>query len=119
MSDFDNRNWVLGGGCTFDYKDGWIHWLDTFGNMIKVNFFSDDEMEDREKKDVYEEKGVDEERGLRKLIDSEEESEEEEDKKSEKAEEEEEDEKAKKEKKKDDGKCFVLYFTIYDNAKYI
>lgn len=64
---------------------------------------SDDEMEDREKKDVYEEKGVDEERGLRKLIDSEEESEEEEDKKSEKAEEEEEDEKAKKEKKKDDG----------------
>ena len=65
---------------------------------------SDDDMEDREKKDVYEEKGVDEERGLRKLIDSEdEESEEEEDKKSEKAEEEEEDGKAKKEKKKDDG----------------
>lgn len=70
-------------------------------------------MEDREKKDVYEEKGVDEERGLRKLIDSEEESEEEEDKKSEKAEEEEEDEKAKKEKKKDDGKCFLLFNSIH------
>lgn len=70
-------------------------------------------MEDREKKDVYEEKGVDEERGLRKLIDSEEESEEEEDKKSEKAEEEEEDEKAKKEKKKDDGKCFVLLVNMH------
>lgn len=34
-------------------------------------------MEDRDKADKYEEKGVDEERGLRKLIDSEEESEEE------------------------------------------
>ncbi|XP_062568567.1 general transcription factor IIF subunit 1-like [Saccostrea cucullata] len=63
---------------------------------------SEEEMEDREKKGTYEEKGVDEERGLRKLIDSEEEeSEEEEDQKSNKGEEEEEEDKAKKEKKKE------------------
>lgn len=70
-------------------------------------------MEDREKKNTYEEKGVDEERGLRKLIDSEEEeSEEEEDKKSDKAEEEEDEDKTKKEKKKD-GLCSSPFVNIY------
>ncbi|KAK3091899.1 hypothetical protein FSP39_023552 [Pinctada imbricata] len=63
---------------------------------------SEEELEDREKKDTYEEKGVAEEHGLRKLIDSEDESEEEE-KKSDKEEEEGEggENKDKKEKKKD------------------
>ena len=45
-----------------------------------VNSSTDSEAEAKEKADKYEEKGVDEEAGLRKLIDSEEEDEEEEEK---------------------------------------
>ncbi|OWF40841.1 general transcription factor IIF subunit 1-like [Mizuhopecten yessoensis] len=56
---------------------------------------------DREKSDHYQEKGVDEERGLKKLLDSDESSEDEEEKK--KQEEKEKEEAAKKEKKKKDG----------------
>ena len=79
-------------------------------------FCSEEELQDREKKDTYEEKGVAEEHGLRKLIDSEDESEEEEDKKSDKEEEEGEgDGKDKKEKKK---KGELLYLQV-DIRSYI
>lgn len=64
------------------------------------------EVEDRDKEEKYEEKGVDEEAGLRKLIDSEASSDEEENKNEDEENDETKDEKAKKGKK---GYLFYVY----------
>ena len=62
---------------------------------------SDADLDEKEKEDKYDDKGVDQEHGLKKLIDSEEESSEEENKEEENEEEEETKEEEKKKKKKE------------------
>ena len=68
-------------------------------SVIVLCFISDSE-DEKEKADKYDDKGVDQEQGLKKLIDSEEEGSSEEEEKKEEEAEEEEDTPSKKGKKK-------------------